>query len=133
MNWYLMVLKKYTDFNGRSRRKEYWMFTLINVIIGYACMGIDYAAGITIDPLPYGYLYIAYMLITFIPTLAVAVRRLHDVEKSGWFLLIGLIPLIGAIWLLILFCKEGTLGSNEYGVNPKNPTDELNEIGVADA
>ncbi len=133
MNWYLMAFKKYADFNGRSRRKEYWMFLLINMIAVYACMGADYALGTNIDPLPYGYLYFLYALIAFLPNLAVSVRRLHDVEKSGWFLFIALIPLVGIIWLIVLFAKAGTQGPNEYGADPKNPTDELNDIGITQA
>jgi uncharacterized membrane protein YhaH (DUF805 family) len=70
---------------------------------------------------PYGPIYILYGLALFIPGLAVAVRRLHDIGKSGWMILVALIPLIGGIWLLILLVKEGDSGSNEYGPDPKNP------------
>ena len=132
MNWYLKVLKQYADFNGRARRKEYWMFILFNFIALIIATTLDSILGSNFDPLPYGFIYTAYALGTFIPNLAVGVRRLHDVGKSGWFLLIGLIPLIGGIWLLVLFCTDSEDGANEYGPNPKNPSDELNEIGVAE-
>ena len=76
------------------------------------------------------FLYLIYVLAVFIPSLAVAVRRLHDVGKSGWFYLISLIPLIGGIWLLILFVTEGDKGPNQYGPDPKAPnSEEINEIG----
>jgi len=128
MEWYLKVLKQYVDFNGRARRKEYWMFALISAIVSYGIAGIAIATGIE----PLTYLSGAYSLVVLLPGLGVSVRRLHDVGKSGWFLLIVLVPLIGAIWLLVLMCTDGEPGPNEYGPNPKNPVDELNDIGVAE-
>lgn len=130
MEWYLMVLKKYAEFTGRSRRKEYWMFTLISAIISYSILAIDYyvfglEGGFGINSL--------YSLGVLIPSLAVLVRRLHDVGKSGWFFFIVLIPIIGAIWLLVLFCTDGEAGDNKYGPNPKNPNNELNDIGVSES
>ncbi|MBX7042973.1 MAG: DUF805 domain-containing protein [Ignavibacteria bacterium] len=119
MNWYLKVLKNYTNFSGRARRKEYWMFTLFNVIFAVAAMLLDNLLGIAIEGIGYGPIYGLYVLATIVPGIAVSVRRLHDVDKSGWMLLIGLIPLIGAIWLLVLFVTEGTPGDNQYGPNPK--------------
>jgi uncharacterized membrane protein YhaH (DUF805 family) len=122
MNWYLKVLKQYADFNGRARRKEYWMFVLFNIIFAIVAMLLDNMLGMSISPeVPYGPIYILYGLALFIPGLAVAVRRLHDIGKSGWMILVALIPLIGGIWLLILLVKEGDSGSNEYGPDPKNP------------
>jgi len=94
---------------------------------------LDNVLGITISPeIPYGPIYGIYALAVIIPSLAVAVRRLHDVSKSGWFLLIVLIPLVGAIWLLILYLTDGKLGNNEYGPNPKDPTEgnEVKQIGT---
>ena len=128
MEWYLKVLKQYVDFNGRARRKEYWMFVLISAIVSYGIAGIAIATGIE----SLKFLSGAYSLAVFLPGLGVSVRRLHDVGKSGWFLLIVLVPLIGAIWLLVLMCTDGEPGPNEYGPNPKNPVDELNDIGVAE-
>ncbi len=120
MEWYLKVIRQYADFNGRARRKEYWMFVLFNLIFAVVAMILDNVLGITIAGLPYGPLYIFYGLAMFIPGLAVSVRRLHDINKSGWMILVGLIPLAGAIWLLVLYCTEGTQSDNQYGANPKN-------------
>lgn len=122
MNWYLKVLKQYADFKGRASRKEYWMFFLFNVIFSIAAMTLDNILGLTISGIPYGPLYLIYILAVFIPGLAVSVRRLHDVGKSGWMFLIALIPLIGAIWLLILVATDGQQGSNKWGENPKEIT-----------
>lgn len=133
MKWYLMALKKYAEFNGRSRRQEYWMFLLFNMIFAMVVMALDNVLGIAMESIGYGPLYGLYTLAMFIPGLSVGVRRLHDIEKSGWMMLIALIPLIGAIWLIVLFAKNGTVGPNQYGEDPKNPTDEINEIGSVEA
>ena len=119
MSWFLEVLKKYTVFSGRARRKEYWMFFLFYVIFAIAAIVLDNIFGATISGVGYGFIYLLYILAIFLPALAVSVRRLHDVGKSGWFLFISLIPIIGGIWLLVLACTEGTSGENPYGVNPK--------------
>jgi uncharacterized membrane protein YhaH (DUF805 family) len=121
MNWYLKVLRQYTDFNGRARRKEYWMFALFNFIFIIAAMIIDNVAGTTFGELPYGLFYLLYVLAIILPGLAVTVRRLHDVGKSGWFYLIIFIPIVGGIWLLVLFFTDGVAGENQYGPNPKEP------------
>jgi len=122
MNWYLKVLKQYADFNGRARRKEYWMFTIFNIIFGGIAMTLDSVFGIAIEGVGYGPLYGIYALVLFIPGLAVAVRRLHDIGKSGWMLLITLIPLIGVIWLLVLLLTDSNSEENLYGANPKEET-----------
>lgn len=119
MKWYLKVLKQYVDFDGRARRKEYWMFFLFNTIFAFFAMFFDIILQITFLPFFYGPLYLLYCLFTFLPGLAVSVRRLHDVGKSGWMYLIVLIPLIGPIWLFILSCTDGDKGQNKYGENPK--------------
>ena len=119
MEWYLKVLRQYADFSGRARRKEYWMFTLFNVIFGIAAMVLDNVLGIAMGEIGYGPLYAIYALAMLIPGLAVAVRRLHDVGKSGWMILVALIPLVGAIWLLVLMVKDSDPGENGYGPNPK--------------
>ncbi|WP_051254050.1 DUF805 domain-containing protein [Arenibacter latericius] len=126
MNWYLKVLKQFADFNGRARRKEYWMFVLFNMIFAMVAIVLDNVLGIAMKEIGYGPLYGLYALFIIIPSLAVGVRRLHDIGKSGWMILIGLIPLIGGIWLLVLFVTEGTSGTNEYGPNPKEE-DYINE------
>jgi uncharacterized membrane protein YhaH (DUF805 family) len=122
MNWYLKVLKQYADFNGRARRKEYWMFALFNFIFTIVAIILDYALDLTVGELPYGVIYFLYTLAVFIPSLAVVVRRLHDVGKSGWMILIPLIPLIGSIWLFILLVTDSKPGENQYGQNPKEVT-----------
>lgn len=119
MNWYLKVLKQYADFSGRARRKEYWMFALFNMIFAIVAMILDNVLGIAMEGIGYGPLYGLYALAMLIPGLAVGVRRLHDVGKSGWMFLIVLIPLIGGIWLLVLFCTDSEVGSNKWGENPK--------------
>ncbi|MEU8528772.1 MULTISPECIES: DUF805 domain-containing protein [Streptomyces] len=113
MNWYLDVLKKYAVFSGRARRKEYWMYFLLNMIVAAVLLGIDLAAGTN------GILYGLYLLGTLVPSLAVAVRRLHDTGRSGWMILVGIIPLVGGIILLVFLASEGKPENNAYGVNPK--------------
>jgi uncharacterized membrane protein YhaH (DUF805 family) len=130
IDWYKkVVLENYANFNGRARRSEYWYYSLMNLIILIIAAVIDNVVGLTLGGAPYGVLYSLYALAVFIPGLAVSVRRLHDVNKSGWFILIALIPLIGAIWLLVLFCTEGTKGNNQYGADPKSDFSEISEIG----
>ena len=124
MEWYLKVMRdNYANFSGRARRKEYWMFVLIQAVIMILLMVLDNFMGLAFEiegiSLGYGYLYVIGMLAHFIPALAVLVRRLHDVGKSGWFYFIGLIPLVGPIWLLVLFCTDGNQGENKWGPNPK--------------
>jgi uncharacterized membrane protein YhaH (DUF805 family) len=118
--WYKkVVFDNYANFNGRARRSEYWYFVLFNMIFAISAMVLDNLLGLNFDPIPYGWFYLLYALAVFIPGLAAAVRRLHDVNKSGWFMFIALIPLIGSIWLLVLFCTEGTKGANNYGEDSK--------------
>lgn len=115
-----MVLNKYATFSGRARRKEYWMFTLFNIIISIALALVDDMMGLTIGGGTSGIIGSLYSLAVLIPGIAVSVRRLHDLGKSGWMLLIAFIPLVGAIWLIILFATDGQPGGNEYGANPKD-------------
>lgn len=113
MEWYLKVVRNYAVFTGRARRTEYWMFVLFNVLFGALASIIDWILGsLSVVSMLYG-------LAVLIPSIAVAVRRLHDINKTGFFLLVGLIPVIGFIWLLILFLKEGDKGDNQYGTDPK--------------
>ncbi len=107
MNWYLTVLKKYAIFSGRASRSEYWYFVLFNIIILLVLQFI----GMSMHSL---FLYWIYYLAVLIPSLAVAVRRMHDVNKSGWFILIP-------IYNLILACTAGTNGPNQYGSDPLRP------------
>ena len=111
--YFVDVLRnKYADFNGRARRSEYWYFVLFNFLIGTAVGVVTGLIGI--DWLSY-----IYSVALLVPGIAVGVRRLHDVGKSGWWLLISFIPLIGGIWLIILMAKEGDHGNNAFGPDPK--------------
>ncbi|MBV1932283.1 MAG: DUF805 domain-containing protein [Porticoccaceae bacterium] len=114
MNWYLEVLKNYAVFTGRARRTEYWMFVLFNVIIILAIAFIEGMLG------SIGVVGMTYSLAVLIPSIAVGVRRLHDTDRSGWWLLIGLVPLIGAIVLIVFMVLDSSPGQNQYGPNPKD-------------
>ena len=115
MDWYLQALKKYAVFEGRARRKEYWFFVLFSVIGSIVLAFLDAMIG-TIDlDTGVGMLSGIYSLAILIPSIAVAVRRLHDTDRSGWWLLISLIPLIGTIALLVFLLQGGTPGPNRFG------------------
>lgn len=120
MNWYLQVLKKYAVFSGRARRAEYWMYTLFNIIISVALGILDLVLGTYNPEAGIGLLGGVYALAVLVPSLAVSIRRLHDTNHSGWWLLIGIIPIIGAIVLIVFMVREGTRGSNQYGHDPKD-------------
>jgi uncharacterized membrane protein YhaH (DUF805 family) len=120
MNYYFKVLKNYATFNGRAIRSEYWYFVLFNLIFGILAVVLDNALGLAVEDFGYGLIYALYTIAVFIPGLAVTVRRLHDVGKSGWMLLIILIPLIGALWILVLLCMDSQLGTNKWGPNEKD-------------
>jgi uncharacterized membrane protein YhaH (DUF805 family) len=122
LSWYLEALKKYAVFSGRSRRKEYWYFVLFNIIVAIVLAGIDALLGTRSSYAGAGLLSGIYGLAVIIPSLAVTVRRLHDIDRSGWWIFINLIPLIGAIVLLVFAVSEGTPGNNRYGPSPKGAT-----------
>lgn len=111
MNWYIKALKNYAVFSGRARRKEYWYFFLINTAISIVLgvVGIGLLSGI-------------YTLAVLLPSIAVGVRRLHDTDRSGWWLLIALIPIIGVIVLLVFAVQDSKAEANQYGMNPKEDT-----------
>ena len=124
MEWYLKVMRdNYANFSGRARRREYWMYVLVQSIIMIGLMILDSVLGLDFElqgiSLGYGYHYLIGIIVHFIPSLAVVVRRLHDVGKSGWFYFIFLIPIIGIIWLLVLYCTEGQKEDNKWGPDPK--------------
>ena len=128
MNWYIRVIKKYVDFSGRARRKEYWYFYLFNVIISYGIYLIGSFAADSVG-LFFFWILILYDLFIFLPSWAVYVRRLHDTGHSGWFLFIGLIPIVGPIMLLITLLSDSHSGQNEWGRSPKYGTPVVEEIG----
>ncbi len=121
MNYYLSVFKKYAVFGGRAQRAEYWYFFLFNLIISIV-LGIV-SVLISDNKNIIGFVY---ALAVLIPELAVSIRRLHDVGKSGWMILINLIPLVGFIWYIVLMVTDSNSGDNEYGPNPKNNKNQLN-------
>lgn len=115
MNWYIGCWQKYADFSGRARRREYWMFYLFNCLAGIA-VGIVDAVLVGTGGLLGG----LYNLAVLVPSLAVMARRLHDTNRSGWMMLIMLIPLIGVIVLLVFMCQDSKPGDNRFGANPKS-------------
>lgn len=131
MNWYVKVLKQYVDFSGRARRTEYWMFALFNAIavivlslidgfvLGSGAFAASAGAGSAGFSVNLGVLGTIYSLAVLLPSLGVAVRRLHDTDRSGWWLLIGLVPIVGAIVLIVFLASEGTRGPNGHGADPK--------------
>lgn len=161
MKWYLKVLKNYGVFNGRARRTEYWMFTLYSVILSLIFTLVDYIIGTNNIVSNQGLLSGLYSLFVFIPSIAVTVRRLHDINKSGWLIiipifltfvfaffsaislstgdnvsliLIGALILIGVlVWFLILLCTDGTTGENKWGQNPKSGEMVIESTGTLDS
>ena len=125
MDWMILPLKRYADFRGRSCRREYWMFALMHFAIGMLLyvpiLGAMLSAETNEPPAMLGVcvpLFILYTLVMFVPALAVQVRRLHDLDKSGWMMLVGLIPFVGGLILLYFMCSAGTKGPNRFGPEP---------------
>jgi uncharacterized membrane protein YhaH (DUF805 family) len=120
VHWYLGCWKKFAVFEGRARRKEYWMFFLVNLLVSLGLMSIDNVSGLTkatngaVNPLE-----TLYAFAVFLPALSVTIRRLHDTDRSGWWVLIAFVPIIGAIVLLILMAIAGDDRENRYGPTPK--------------
>ena len=144
IQYYFKVLRHYADFSGRARRKEYWSFALFNIVFSFAWaifMAIVFLianGGNPSDSVISSYIIsLSYMILMLLPGMAVAVRRLHDVGKSAWWLLIVLIPIVGAFWLLVLMLTEGQQEDNQYGKNPKTSPEifsdqlKLKSAGVA--
>lgn len=115
--WKLVVLERYTKFDGRARRAEFWWFVLANLIV-YVVLAILAGAVSAI----FWVLYVAYALAMIVPSIAVAIRRLHDTGKTGWLLLISFIPVVGPIILLVFYLLDSTPGTNQYGTSEKYPT-----------
>ena len=112
MHWYVDVLKNYVGFSGRAHRTEFWMFVLINLIVGFV---LGYVGTI----IHLSFIGFLYNLAVLLPGVAVAMRRLHDTDRSGWWLLLGFIPILGWIVLIIFYCLESTPGQNQYGPSPQ--------------
>ena len=137
MEWMLMPYRRYFDFSGRSRRKEYWMFVLLFVIVYALCFALMFSGGYSMTPSMdpaatpaqmsgVGMVGVAilgiFALASIIPAIAVQVRRFHDQDRSGWFVLLNFIPYIGSLIVLVFMCLEGTKGANRFGPDPKDPT-----------
>jgi uncharacterized membrane protein YhaH (DUF805 family) len=141
VSWYFAPLKKYADFSGRARRKEFWTFTLVNVVILFvlavvAAMmgglaGAQGSGAPSSGAMFLGFVFVLFYLAVLIPSLAVQVRRLHDTGKSGWWWFIQLVPFIGGIWLLVLFLLDSEAGSNQWGPNPKEETTVATSVASA--
>ena len=135
MEWMILPYKRYFDFSGRSRRMEYWMFALLNAIIVSVAVALlvsqifAYREAVMLQQSdgPGGVFYLGvailgiFVLGTFIPSLAVQVRRFHDQDKSGWFLLLNFVPYVGGLIVFVFMCLEGTRGPNRFGPDPKDP------------
>jgi uncharacterized membrane protein YhaH (DUF805 family) len=119
LNWYIKVLKDYAVFSGRASRQEYWFFILISFVVSLILALLDQATGTFNSNSGVGLLGAIYGLAIFIPSLAVSARRLHDTDRSGWWLLISLIPLIGVIVLIVFLVQDSNPDDNQYGANPK--------------
>jgi len=133
MEWMILPFKRYADFSGRSRRLEYWLFSLFYTLVTIVLLGLGFgfaaaSAGGTEGEIGAAFgifliLWLIFALASFIPGLAVAVRRFHDQDKSGWFVLLYFVPYLGALIMLVFMCIEGTRGDNRYGPDPKGRID----------
>lgn len=120
IDYALAPFRNFADFNGRARRSEYWWFVLLLMVTGFVIGLLEGMLGLAGGVVgPYGLLSLLFYLAILVPSIAVGVRRLHDTGRSGWWLLIGLVPLIGAVVLLVFYVLEGQHGENEYGPDPK--------------
>jgi len=125
MSWYLQVWQRYAEFTGRSRRMEFWMFFLYNVVIllvlYLASVGFALVKQPEMGASMY-FIYFAYAMVALVPCVACTVRRLHDIGKNGWWILLVLVPFVGAIVLLVMTALDGNRGPNQYGPDPKLTT-----------
>ena len=119
MEWFMKALKKYAVFQGRAQRKEYWYYILFFVLFAIVVSLVENTLGLADPETGSGPLSLVYSLALLVPSIAVAVRRLHDTGRSGWWILIGLIPVVGAIVLIVFYVFDSEPGDNEYGPNPK--------------
>ena len=131
MEWMLMPYRRYADFSGRSCRREYWMFTLLSVLVAFGAVAVMLAGGVaaegsgeTAGPLFWlgGGILGLWVLGSIIPSIAVQVRRFHDQDRSGWMILLGFIPYVGSIIVFVFMCLRGTHGPNRFGPDPLDPS-----------
>ena len=119
LKWYYEVLKNYTVFSGRASRKEFWYFTLFNAIITIVLGVLDLVTGSYLTESGIWFLSGGYALALLMPSIAVSIRRLHDTDRSGWWVLFSLVPLIGIIVFYLFMAQDSEPGENQYGPNPK--------------
>ena len=119
MNWFLEAMKKYATFEGRARRKEYWYFVLFCLLAIVALSIVDGIAGTFDEEVEIGLFGGLFILATLLPSIAVTVRRLHDTNRSGWWVLINFIPIVGALVVLVFTLQDSQPGANRFGPNPK--------------
>ena len=119
MQWFMTVLQKWSDFSSRARRREYWFFVLFYLLIYVALTVVDMLTGLTNAATGVGVLGGLFALAMLIPSLAVGVRRLHDTDRSGWWQLLGLVPVVGIIVLIVFYVQDSQPGGNRFGANPK--------------
>lgn len=125
MNWYMIPFKKYADFTGRAQRSEYWYFVLFNTLISFGLSLIDFTIGTGDPSTGMGLFSGLFSLAILIPSISVGARRLHDTDRSGWWMLLALIPVIGVIVLIVLFALDSQPNANRFGANPKTATEAL--------
>jgi uncharacterized membrane protein YhaH (DUF805 family) len=130
MSWYLMALRKYLDFSGRARRKEYWYFTLFYYLGVFLTVILDVLLGTFSPQFSLGWVSVAYLLASLLPMLAVSVRRLHDIGRSGWWVLLNLLPGLGAAVLSVIALFDSQPGNNAFGPNPKQETAQSGSVDV---
>lgn len=119
MEWYIGAFSKYLDFGGRARREEFWYFFLFNMIVSIVLVIIDASMSGANQKMTFAMLSLIYVAVAFLPALSVSVRRLHDTGRSGWWLLFGLLPLVGTIVLLVFWVSDSSPNDNAYGASPK--------------
>ena len=126
MEWMILPFRRYFEFSGRSRRMEFWMYTLFNVLVAIAAVAIDYALGFGFEN--NGPVGIITSLAFFVPSRSVSYRRLHGVDRSAGWLVLVFVPIIGWLVLLIWNCSDGTSGTNRFGPDPKDPAGDLQSV-----
>lgn len=114
-NWQHVVLANFANFKGRARRREFWLFTLANIIVWVVLNVLSNAFGL------FGLVLFLYYLAVLVPSIAVGIRRLHDIGKSGWWVLISLIPIVGTILLIVWSATDSHRGTNQWGESVKYP------------
>ena len=119
MSWFVLAIKKYAVFQGRARRKEYWYFVLFFLIFSVVLGLIDGLLGMVHEPTGTGLLSSLLGVALLLPSIAVSVRRLHDIDRSGWWYLLWLLPVVGWIVLVVWAIRDGEPGENRFGANPK--------------